>query len=168
MSKLPVTIRESNEIMGNHITSIDLNDEMKKKLQEVVNKRSSPQQMVIRAQIILMTHEQQSVSEIRTELKVSKNVIAKWRKRFSQHGMEGLNDEARSGRPEIYNAEIRHKIAAKACVLPEGKTHWSIRELAAAMNVDRAIVERVLKAESIKPHLIQYYTVPILTLKRRC
>jgi len=155
--ELPVTIRERNEIIGKHSTSIELNDEAKKKLQEIVNKRTNPRQMLIRARIILMTYRKCSVPEIRTELKVSKNMIAKWRKRFSQLGIDGLNDDARPGRPEVYDAKIRHKIAAKACDIPEGKTHWSIRELAASLNVDRGIVERVLKAESIKPHLIKYY-----------
>jgi len=84
-------------------------------------------------------------------------IVRKWKERFVEYGTEGLRDQARSGAPRKHGPEIRHKIAAEACNPPDGRTHWSIRDLAKHLSVDRGIVERVFKDQAIKPHLVKYY-----------
>jgi transposase len=123
----------------------------------MVKKRTAPQQQVLRSKIILMTASGVSAKEICKTLKVSKVIVRKWKERFLEFGLAGLKDQARSGAPRIHKAGIRHKIAAEACNPPAGKTHWSIRELAKHLNVNRGIVERVFKEQAIKPHLVKYY-----------
>jgi transposase len=144
-------------LMGRQIRQISLTELEKGQLEEITRKRKSPQQMVFRANVILMTAEGLSVEEIMTRLSTSKVTISKWKKRYLEKGMDGLRDLDRPGRKAIYGAEIRHRIAAEACNPPPGRTHWTIRDLAAHLNVDRGLVERVFKEQAIKPHLIKYY-----------
>ena len=143
--------------MGKQIRVIQLAETEKNHLTAIINKRTSPQQMVLRAKIILMTSNGDSVSEIMQKLDTTKVTISKWKNRFLKKGLDGLFDLDRPGRALKYGPEIRHKIAATACNPPPGRTHWTIRELADHMNLDRGIVERVFKEEAIKPHLIKYY-----------
>jgi len=143
--------------MGKQIRVIQLTETEKNYLITIVNKRTSPQQMVLRAKIILMTSNGDSVSDIMKKLDTTKVTISKWKNRFLKKGLDGLSDLDRPGRALKYGPEIRHKIAAEACNPPPGRTHWTIRELADHMNLDRGIVERVFKEETIKPHLIKYY-----------
>lgn len=143
--------------MGKQIRSIQLTETEKSELEAIVNKRTSPQQMVLRAKIIILTADGLSTDEIMSRLETTKVTISKWKKRFIEHGLSGLIDLARSGRRVKHGPEIRHKIAAEACNPPTGRTHWTIRDLAKHLDVDRGLVQRVLKEESIKPHLIKYY-----------
>lgn len=143
--------------MGKQIRMIRLSESQTNQLEKLVNKRTTPQQMVLRARIILLTAEGFSVEEIMKKLETSKATISKWKKRFLDGGISGLLDLSRPGRHVRYGPEIRHKIAAEACNPPPGRTHWSIRDLAKHLAVDRGLVERVLKQQAIKPHLIKYY-----------
>jgi len=143
--------------MAKQIKKIDLTKEQIVELQTIANKRTAPQQQVLRSKIILMTAESIPAIKICKLLKVSKVIVRKWKERFVEHGVEGLRDQARSGAPRKHGPEIRHKIAAEACNPPEGRTNWSIRDLAKHLNVDRGIVERVFKEQAIKPHLVKYY-----------
>ena len=152
-----MSINQGGELMGKHIRTITLTHDEKAQLEKVVNKRTSPQQQVLRAQIILMTSNGCSVEEIMEKLDTSGVTIRKWKRRFLEKGLEGLEDEGRPGRAPKYGPEIRHKITAEACNPPPGRTHWTIRDLAKHLEVDRGIVERVLKEEAIKPHLVKYY-----------
>jgi len=143
--------------MGKQIRMIQLSKMEKEHLEKIINKRTSPQQMVLRAKIILMTSSGFPISEIVRKLQTTKVTISKWKKRYLEKGLDGLADLDRPGRTTKYSPEIRHKIAAEACNPPEGRTHWTIRDLAKHLNVDRGIVERVFKDEAIKPHLVKYY-----------
>ena len=143
--------------MGKQIRHIQLTDLEKSELEQIVNKRTSPQQIVLRSKIILLTAQGLPVDEIMTKLETTKVTISKWKKRFIESGLLGLLDMVRPGKPVKYGPEIRHKIAAEACNPPEGQTRWTIRDLAEHMDVDRGLVERVFKEQAIKPHLIKYY-----------
>lgn len=143
--------------MGKQIRYIELSPRQRERLERIVRRRTSPQQLVLRAKIILMTAEGVSADSIAGELSTTNVTVSKWKKRFLEKGVEGLKDRDRSGRRPKYGPEIRHQIAAEACNPPEGRTRWTIRDLADHLDVDRGLVERVLKEEAIKPHLVKYY-----------
>lgn len=143
--------------MGRQIRQILLTEAEREKLEEIVRKRTNPQQLVLRAKIILMTSEGLPLEVIMDKLSTTKVTISKWKKRYLIKGLPGLSDTARPGRKPVYDAEIRHRVAAEACNPPPGRTHWTIRELAQHMGVKKGLVERVLNDEAIKPHRIKYY-----------
>jgi putative transposase len=143
--------------MGKQIRNIKLTSSEEEQLQKIVRKRTSPQQKVLRAKIILFTAQGIKVEEIMDRLNTTKVTISKWKKRFFEKRLEGLEDDQRTGRKPKYDAVLKHKIAAEACNPPPDRTHWSIRDLADHLGVDRGIVQRVFKEEAIKPHLVKYY-----------
>ncbi len=58
---------------------------------------------VVRARIVLLASEEVSNQEIAKRLYTSPQVVWKWRKRFYEEGLEGLEDRPRSGRPPSFS-----------------------------------------------------------------
>jgi putative transposase len=145
--------------MARKAPEIILTTEEKVVLTARVKSPTTAQRDVLRAKIVLLASAGKLNIEIQEELKVTKPVVIKWRKRFSLNRLGGLNDESGRGRKRVYGAEIRHKIAATACTQPPESvgTHWSVRTLAKHLGVTADIVHDVLSAEDIKPHRFQYW-----------
>lgn len=76
---------------------IELSASQRTELEKIVNKRTSPQQLVLRARIILLTAEGMSVDTIAQKLATSKATISKWKKRFLEAGVSGLFGFGSSG-----------------------------------------------------------------------
>ena len=57
---------------------------------------------VVRAKIVLLAAEGTSNKEIAQRLYTSPQTVSKWRKRFYEEGLGGLEDRPRSGRPPTF------------------------------------------------------------------
>lgn len=144
--------------MARKATEVCLTKEERQELENIVRRSTSEQRMVLRGQIVLLAAEGYRNDKIMERLGVSKPVVVKWRKRFAEGRMAGLRDAPRSGKPRLHGADIRIQIAAEACKVPEGQTHWSVRDLAKHIGkVSHTTVHRILKAERIKPHLYKMW-----------
>ena len=113
---------------------------------------------VIRAKIILLCAQGKTYDEIISELKISRKIIAKWKGRFLKHGLSGLNDASRSGKPRIYTEADRTRVVQKACSKPEGGyTRWSQRRIAKELGMSQSKVQQILKENELKPHKVDYW-----------
>jgi putative transposase len=145
--------------MSRRAPKIELSNEERMHLENVVRSPSAAQRDVLRARVVLLAAEGQRNEEIQGRLGVSKPVVIKWRRRFAADRLAGLADEPGRGRRRKYDADIRHRIAATACSTPPASvgTHWSVRTLARHLGVGVRIVQAVLSAESIQPHRFRYW-----------
>jgi len=71
----------------------------KMKLENVAQKYTSPYYQVIRAKIVLLASEGYENKEIGMRLDLPRQIVSKWRKRFYDKRLEGLQDQPRHGRP---------------------------------------------------------------------
>jgi len=108
-----------------------------------------------------------STGEIVRRLGVSKPVVCKWRKRVATHGLEGLRDLARSGRPARLTAAQRLELVALACEPldeGEGRATPTLEEVVERA-VDRGVVDhisrshlhRILDACALRPHRVRMW-----------
>ncbi len=81
---------------------IVLSDEVRRRLEELVRRRTAEQRMVLRARIVLAAAGGEENASIASRLGVALNTVIKWRKRFYEEGLEGLPDRQRSGRPRSF------------------------------------------------------------------
>jgi hypothetical protein len=58
---------------------------------------------VVRARIVLLASEGTSNKEIAKRLYTTPQTACKWRKRFYEEGLSGLEDRPRSGRPPAFS-----------------------------------------------------------------
>lgn len=113
---------------------------------------------VLRSRLILMRYEGKSYDEIQTHLHISRPVVAKWIRRFQEKGIEGLRDTTRSGKPAKYSdADVAKVLNLVQNDPPKGYTTWSQRRLARVAGMSQWKVNKILKAQNLKPHKTDYW-----------
>ena len=79
--------------------SILLSDEEQGQLESLAHRYTAPYVEVVRAKIVLYAARGLENQAIAARLDLPRQIVSKWRKRFYERRMEGLQDEPRSGRP---------------------------------------------------------------------
>lgn len=130
----------------------------KKELTRIVNSPKSEQRMVLRAKVILLAGEGKKIEEISQETGLSPQNTGKWRKRFIEKGLDGLNDAKGRGRKTEISPEKQAKIVSLACTKPDnGKTRRNQREIADEVGVSQSRVSDILARTDLKPHKTEYW-----------
>lgn len=76
-----------------------LSDGEREQLESLARRYTAPYVEVVRAKIVLYAARGLENQEISVRLDLPRQIVSKWRKRFYERRMEGLQDEPRSGRP---------------------------------------------------------------------
>jgi transposase len=82
---------------------ITLSDEDRAVLERRVRGQTVEHRHVVRARIVLWAAEGMENKRISERLGVAPNTALKWRKRFFEEGLAGLEDRPRSGRPRSFS-----------------------------------------------------------------
>jgi transposase-like protein len=80
-----------------------LTDEERRSLREMAARYTSPYCDVVRAKVVLLAAEGLDNQEIAHRLDLPRQIISKWRKRFCQERLAGLEDRPRRGRPGSFS-----------------------------------------------------------------
>jgi len=141
--------------------SITLSPKQKEALEQWARARSLPVRLVERARIVLRAAAGKQDKEIAAELGITAHKAARWRNRFLDLGMAGLEKDApRAGRtPSIPAAKVKRVIDKTTQEKPAKATHWSTRTMAAAMGLSEATVRRIWHKHGLKPHLVETFKV---------
>ena len=83
---------------------IELSAEERAELEHRVACYTLPHTVVVRAKMILYAAEGQSTAEIARRLESAPRVVGRWRKRFFEEWLPGLEDRERAGRPRRFPA----------------------------------------------------------------
>jgi transposase len=140
-------------------------------LEERASSRTLAHAVVVRARIVLLAADGVENVEIARRVGVCVDVASKWRKRFCEEGLAGLNDRRRPGRPRVFGAEVVAGIKAMACEPPEQRevplSRWSSFDLAAQAvseglveTISSSTVRRWLQAAAIKPWQFRSWIFP--------
>jgi transposase len=123
--------------------------------------RSAPARLVTRARIVLAAAEGKENKDIAAELKITRGAVARWRDRFAELGVAALEKDApRGGRPPKARDDlVRRIIKMTTQQKPANATHWSTRTLAKALGTNRSLINRVWRANGLKPHLCRTFKV---------
>jgi len=135
--------------------TITLNDADRELLQRWARGRSTPARLVLRANIVLRAADGARNDVIAAELGTNRLLVGKWRKRFAELGVAGIEKDAPRGgrRPVVRDAMTGRIVEWTTQRKPDNATHWSTRTLAKALGTSRATVNRVWRANGLKPHL---------------
>ena len=145
--------------MGLPIRRIRLRHGDRKRLEKLVRKRTTPQRVVERAEIVLCSSEGTSGSMICAQVGVSRPTVTQWLDRYEADGIEALlSDQPRSGRPRRITAADEAEIIRKTLhEKPKNATHWSCRLMAKAVGVHASTISRIWRAHGLQPRRIETF-----------
>jgi len=86
---------------------IQLSQTEKLQLETAARKYTSPYYSVIRAKVILLADQGLQNDQIAASLSMPRQIVSKWRKRFFEERLAGLEDEPRTGRPPVFSPRNR-------------------------------------------------------------
>lgn len=82
---------------------IELSEDERRILEERAGRYTLPYRDVVRARIVLMASEGLRNDEIAVRLSARREVVSKWRKRFCEQRLAGLEELPRRGRPALFS-----------------------------------------------------------------
>ena len=146
-------------------------------LEKLLRRSSTPQQIALRAKIILRSASGEGYGKISRALSISLDTSRLWRRRWLELSAsdlpveERLKDAPRPGGPPKFSLEQLTQLYALACDPPEKYglpiSHWSARELAIEMakqgiveSISERHVGRLLQEADLKPHQSGYWLHP--------
>ena len=128
---------------GPNPPTIVLADAVRQELAQLVRRHTTPQQIALRARIVLAAADGANNCQIARQLAVSLDMVRRWRERWrilqpasldDLPVAERLTDAPRSGKPRQITAEQECQIVALACEPPADSarpmSQWTGREVA--------------------------------------
>lgn len=82
--------------------TIELSREERRQLESQARRYTLPYRDVIRAKIVLLAAEGLGNDEIAARLGTRREIVSKWRKRFFEERLAGLEERPRRGRPSVF------------------------------------------------------------------
>jgi len=138
---------------------LHVDENQRKRLQQLVVSGKTPQKVALRARIVLLAGEGRANHAIAKELRISRPTVLLWRDRFERRGVPGLlKDAARAGRRKSVSAEVvKRVVEATMHTTPVGATHWSVRSMAKAQGLSRMTVQRIWSQHRLQPHRLETF-----------
>jgi len=135
--------------------AVNLSEAEQQELEKLVKAHSTPQQIAVRARIILTASQGLNNEQVGRALHVGVDMVRLWRQRWLAGQMipltelsvaERLQDLPRAGKPSALTADQLCQITALACEKPEQSarpiSQWSGREIADEV-MKRGIVSQI-------------------------
>jgi transposase len=129
------------------------------RLEQWIRAGSTPQQVVMRARVILAAAAGDSDKAIAAALQVRRETAALWRRRVREQGIGCVWEIApgRGRKPRYAPAKVSEWVEATLQTKPSGATHWSTRGLAHTQGVSKSTIHRVWQDHGLKPHLTRTF-----------
>ena len=151
---------------GRQAPVVKLSRKERNALEALVRQSTAPQRDVVRAKIALMADEGQTTAAIAASLGISLPSVSKWRGRAARHGMSGLREVQRPGRPRRIGEAQRLQLLALACEPAEaqGRATPTLDELCeraveqrVVERISRSHLQRILQAGDVRPHRVRQW-----------
>ena len=137
---------------------IELTAEEEQTLRMWTRAGTTEQRLARRARVILCCAQGLRIRETCEQCGLSQISVFKWKKRFLEKRLDGLADEPRPGRPASISPAQRLAVVDLATSTPrEGKTSWSVKDLAQASGLSSTTVHRILSEAKLRPHKTEYW-----------
>jgi transposase/Trp operon repressor len=137
---------------------LQIDTEQRDELERRAQSRTLPAGEVFRARLILALADGMSYREIERKLGASAPTVSKWKSRFEQKGMEGLQGQHRGSKPRRATPAVQARVIRRAQQKPsDGSTHWSCRRLSQELGVSKSTVQRILAQAQLRPHRFERY-----------
>lgn len=111
-----------------------------------------------RARIVLLASQGLENKAIAQEVGVGRVAVARWRQRYLESGLDGIEKDLPRGAPPL-KVDVSKLVELTTQGTPVAATHWSTRKMAAQIGVSPSTVMRHWQAHGLKPHLVRGFKV---------
>jgi transposase len=137
---------------------IELTDEQEVELTRLARSKRTSVRLAQRAQIVLLAAQGLQNKDIAEQLGVGRVQVARWRERYLQSGLPGIEQDLPRGAPPV-KMDVAKLVELTTQSTPVAATHWSTRKMAAVLKVSPSTVMRHWQANGLKPHLVRGFKV---------
>jgi len=116
-------------------------------------RRKSSQALALRSRIVLACAEGADNKTVAARVGCSQNTVSKWRGRFVERRVDGLDDDPRPGRPPTIGVDqVEDVVVATLESTPEHATHWSRAKMAQRSGLSKSTIGRIWRDFGLQPH----------------
>jgi transposase len=138
--------------------AIELNEDEEDELIRLALSKVESVRLVERARIVLLAAQGLQDRQIAEELDIDRITAGRWRKRYIDCGLAGIERDLPRGAPAL-KVDVAELVQRTTQTKPEAATHWSTRKMAAALGVSPSTVMRHWRANGLKPHLVRGFKI---------
>ena len=132
--------------------------EERAELMRLVRSRLTSVRLEQRAAIVVLAADGFQNKDIAQMLSVGRVQVSRWRQRYGQHRLAGIERDLPRGAPPV-TVDVARLVELTTQSKPEAATHWSTRTMATQIGVSAASVSRHWRAHGLKPHLVRGFKV---------
>jgi transposase len=137
---------------------IILTNEERAELTKLARSKLSSVRLAQRARIVLLAAQGMKSQDIAVQLGVGRVQVSRWRERYAQSRLTGIERDLPRGAPPT-TVDVARLVALTTQSRPEAATHWSTRTMAAELGISAASVSRHWRANGLKPHIVRGFKV---------
>ncbi len=137
---------------------IVLSEEERIELTKLARSKLTSVRLAQRARIVLLAARGLQNKEIAVQLGVGRVQVSRWRERYAQGRLAGIERDLPRGAPPV-KVDVARLVELTTQSAPQAATHWSTRTMAAELGVSPASVSRHWRANGLKPHLVRDFKV---------
>jgi transposase len=135
-----------------------LSKEQEAQLKQLVRSKLTSVRLSQRAQIVLLAAQGLQNKAIGERLGVGRVQVSRWRERYIESGLEGIERDLPRGAPPV-KVDVQRLVELTTQSQPVAATHWSTRKMAAKIGVSPSTVMRHWQANGLKPHIVRAFKV---------
>jgi transposase len=137
---------------------MSLTHEEQAELKKLVRSGLTSTRLAVRARIVLLASQGMQNKDIAVQLLVGRVQVARWRERYNESRLAGIERDLPRGAPPV-TVDVARLVELTTQSKPTAATHWSTRTLADAMQISAASVGRYWRKNGLKPHLVRGFKV---------
>jgi transposase len=135
-----------------------LTQEERAELSTLARSKRSSVRLALRARIVLLAAQGKQNKEIAALVGVGRVQVSRWRERYVQSRLAGIERDLPRGAPPS-TVDVARLVELTTQSKPAVATHWSTRTMAAELGVSAASVSRHWRKNGLKPHLVRSFKV---------
>ncbi|MGW0734758.1 helix-turn-helix domain-containing protein [Streptomyces sp. NPDC002851] len=142
-------------MVGRPRTAVILTEDERAALLMWTRSRTCSQARAQRAQIVLACADEPTNTAVARRLGISRDMVSKWRARFLAERLDGLDEQARPGRPSTADDDtVAHVLVRTLTPPPPGtRQAWSTRSMAAETDLSQSMVNRIWRTYRVQPRV---------------
>ena len=137
---------------------IALTKKEREELTKLAHSKITSVRLAQRARIVLFSADGWQNNDIADELGVGRVQVSRWRNRYAESGLAGIERDLPRGAPEK-KVDVKKLVELTTQSKPDAATHWSTRKMAAKLGISAASVSRHWRANGLKPHLVRGFKI---------